>query len=710
MNTGFKRSGHKFFRTFIPYKSAQKNLWVGLSSENHKRKLKLEPEREHRWKMAEKGAKTDKELLEELNMLRQRNAALEKKLQQFEKTEVTQEKNDKGMPTIPKNGTESALRQTINWLQPVIDIMPEAISVIDTEFNILYMNNKTFKVFRISDRADILGRKCYEVYKKRSSVCPECRVHKVFETGDPVIRFSTPEEDRLVGYSRKIYTEPIKDENGNITGAVEWVLDVTDVREMEKKLKEAIDAVESANRTKSEFLANMSHELRTPLHGVLGYTQILKRDKLLNNKQKRAVDTIQHSGEHLLVMIEDILEFSKIEANKAKPEPSDLYLPEFLTRIIDIVRLQTREKGIAFDYKPDPDLPACIHGDGRWLRRILLNLLSNAAKFTQKGGISFEVQSERNKKESGPEKNCPFKQVSVRFRVKDSGIGIPKKKLEEIFLPFHQVGDWRIKAEGTGLGLAISRELVRIMGGELFVKSTPDHGSTFWFELVFPEIEWKSEASVKEQKEIIGFKGRKYEILIVDDSDVNRLVLKAFLSQLGFEVIEAINGHDGLNKATALRPDMILMDLMMPVMDGFEATSEIRKMSAFRNTPIIAVSANVSEEARGTSLDAGCNDYITKPVNMDQLTALLEKYLKPEWIYAGSEEKDAPVTPPPKEDMDMLFNLTMQGDIMGIQERAEKLMFHSEFKLFGEKLCQLAKELLIDEIQEFLGQFMKKGK
>ncbi len=266
-----------------------------------------------------------------------------------------------------------------------------------------------------------------------------------------------------------------------------WIIirDINARKEMEIALRQAKEAAETADRAKSEFLANMSHEFRTPLNAILGYAQLFSRTEDLTQKQHEVMNIVRRSGEHLLAMISDILDLSKIEAQKIDLTPTEFYLPGFLKSLGDMVRVRTQRKGISFISEIASDVPEIVYGDEQRLRQILLNLLSNAIKFTTAGEVEFKVELQIADEGEVERSKTP----GIRFQIQDTGTGIPSEHLEDIFLPFQQVGDRQFYSQGTGLGLAISRKLVRLMGSELHVKSTPGQGSIFWFDVGLPEVE-----------------------------------------------------------------------------------------------------------------------------------------------------------------------------------------------------------------------------
>lgn len=417
----------------------------------------------------------------------------------------------------------------------------------------------------------------------------------------------------------------------------------TQIQNQTLQLQKAKEVAESANKAKSAFIAHTSHELRTPLNAILGFAQILQRETNFTAKQRREVEVIQRSGQHLLTLINDILHIAKIEAGKLNLEFTDFILSSFLDNLKAMIKIRCQQKGIQFEHQILSNLPSIVRGDETRLRQVLLNILSNAVKFTTNGKVTFTVGYVHDFSQSELDTDKSNNNNKIRFHIADTGMGICENEITEIFLPFRQLEGEETSQEGTGLGLSISQSIVEQMGSKIHVKSTFDEGSEFWFDLNFPDVKTSVEQTSVNNSylDAIGYQGQKRRILIVDDLDNNREVLVDFLTPLGFEIIEANSGEKAIAKIREHQPNLVILDLVMPELNGLEVTQIIRQESVWQDLPIIIVSASTMPTDESQCYLAGANAFLVKPLNFEKLLQLLQQHLQLEWITQdNSTEQD----------------------------------------------------------------------
>ena len=467
-------------------------------------------------------------------------------------------------------------------------------------------------------------------------------------------------------------------------------------QQAERELLRAKERAEAANRAKSAFLANMSHELRTPLNAMLGFAQILAQDGSLSSGQRSGIETIQRSGDYLLTLINDILDLAKVEAGRF-----ELLLescePEGLFRATeDLFRMRAQEKGIAFRYLPQGPLPQRLRADTKRLRQILLNLLGNALKFTEQGEVRLEAG---------------YRDGILEFSVVDSGIGIPQERIAGLFQPFQQEGSSDYKRQGTGLGLAISHTLIKLMGGHIVIESVLGKGSCFCVQLPLEMLEAPAQQShsTMSPERVIGYRRsdaaspHPFMLLVVDDVASNRAVLRGLLEPLGFRILEAESGAQAVTLAAANPPDLVLLDLVMPDLDGLEVTRRLHALPGLAELPVVVCSASAFAEDRANSAAAGCAAHLAKPVQAALLHEILACHLPLHWQLAAPDPATASGDGPDlfPEQREKLLHYLHRGNITAMRQLLSAISPVSGGEL--GKLQQAAERFDLKTIRQILG-------
>lgn len=478
---------------------------------------------------------------------------------------------------------------------------------------------------------------------------------------------------------------------------------------------------EAANLAKSQFLASMSHEIRTPLNGILGHAQVILGQHELKPKLRESAETILKSGEHLLTLINDLLDISKIESGKLELANETFNLPAFVRGLDDMMRVRARQKGLLYlsrpyDFsanEPGGKLPRYVIGDEKRLRQVLVNLLGNAIKFTEKGSVMLKVGRVSVPNREG--------KSTLRFLVEDTGVGIPEQDHERVFEAFAQSNAGSSQAEGTGLGLPISRNLVVMMGGELRMESTPGIGTRFWFDVDLPADISRSIKVADDGDPIVGYAGGRKRVLVVEDIKDNRSALTELLAGLGFELDEADSAPRALRIIARRIPDLIITDLIMPQMSGQELIRKVRSQKLMRGVPIIAVSADLAPSQVESATTAGCDVFIPKPVRARELLYQIGHLLHLDWIYeqdarresvhqaSSISEKPFPKTDlPAKPILKKMYALAMMGDLLSLRDYAEEISQEGTCTDFARRVGEMARNFESARLCALLAELVEK--
>jgi len=497
----------------------------------------------------------------------------------------------------------------------------------------------------------------------------------------------------------------------------------------EAALQKAVVAADKANRAKSEFLSSMSHELRTPLNAILGFSQVMVRDSSLNNQHRQHLEIINRASEHLLSLINDILEMSKIESGRTQLNESSFNLIKLLETLEEMFRLKAVSKKLQLNFEVADGVPHFVNGDECKLRQILINLLGNAIKFTETGSVTLQVKMKVEESlavetaefrdiqtkptGAGSEQSAPgdfdwvdansirpvFLQYSefvrLQFEIEDTGPGIAAEEMNKLFEPFEQTKTGHKSHQGTGLGLPISRKFVQMMGGDITVSSTPDLGSKFAFDIQIRLADPTDVKMLKPQKKVIGLAPDQpeYRILVVDDRADNRLVLVRLLSSIGLLVREAENGQEAVAVWEDWQPQLIWMDMRMPVMDGYEATKQIKAHPLGKTTVIIALTASAFEEERKCILAAGCDDFMPKPFEANILFAKMGDFLGIRYVYEEPIDTNDPKLEKESEISGVSSNQSLESQLGQMPREWVEKIYNAAQECCDDKIIQLIEEI-----------------
>ncbi|WP_019498720.1 ATP-binding protein [Pseudanabaena sp. PCC 6802] len=512
------------------------------------------------------------------------------------------------------------LSSTEAELRGLFAAMRELIVVFDAEGRYLRIPRTNADLLN-QDASELVGKTLHEVFPQQQADLFLRYIQAVLSTEQNFnVEYSLKFADREKWFSASI--SPIDRES------VIWVIrDISDRKQVEDALQKAKEAAEVASRAKSEFLANMSHELRTPLNAILGFTQLMNDDPSLNAAQKETLSIISNSGEHLLSLVNDVLEMSKIEAGRVVLNESNFDLYRMLDSLKNMLRLKAEAKGLHLQFERADDVPQYVCTDEMKLRQILINLIGNAIKFTQEGSITLRLSSPASYQDRDSE------HAIIQFEVEDTGVGIAGEDLFNVFKPFVQSASGRQASEGTGLGLPISRKFIRLMGGNIAVSSGLAKGTTFTFAIKVRKVSPPAAIAQASTDATDGTRSSTtpthlpLRILLAEDNPVNQKVALRMLHKLNYVADIACNGKEVLAALDRCDYDAILMDIQMPEMDGFETTRCIHAQIEKGKRPIIiAMTANAMKEDRDRCLAAGMQDYIAKPIRLEDLQMVLDRW------------------------------------------------------------------------------------
>jgi PAS domain S-box-containing protein len=615
----------------------------------------------------------NRQLAEQNEALKKLNASLEQKVAQ-RTVELTTANAKLQQEICDRQLLEEKLRTSEEKLRAVFEAMTDIVLVIDEQGRIEIAPTNPRRLY--DSETDPILQTIEQFFLEEKSEIWFSKIQQALTTQQTVnFDYSLPLNNREAWFTASISPMP--------NNCVIWVARNIDKRKQaEAAMQEAKEAAEAANRAKSTFLANMSHELRSPLNVILGFCQLLTRSQSLNPEQQENITIMTRSGEHLLTLINNVLDLSKIEAGRTTLHEINFDLYGLLDDLDDMFQAKADDKNLQLVFDCTGDVPQYIRTDQVKLRQVLINLINNALKFTQTGRVSVRVRGEP---ESRRKTNHTL-HSTITFEVEDTGAGIASDELENIFEAFVQTQIGIESQEGTGLGLSIARKFVQLMGGEISITSVVGQGTIFNFDIKITKVNATDIEDKQPTRRVVALEPNqpRYRILIVDDKWNNRQLLLRLLNPLGFELKEASNGKEAIEVWETFEPHLIWMDMRMPVLDGYEATKQIKTQLKGQATAIIALTASTLEEQRAVILSAGCDDFVRKPFREQVIFDKIAQYLGVRYIY---EELSPPHAAVVKHDS------SLQASLANMPSEWVKELYEAANLIDNEQILQLLEQI-----------------